>query len=208
GSAPRATPRRRPRFIATRPRRVCARHSCAGDWRCCRDVASRATSWPANPGCVALRTLATPRLPCWSVICAPTAASGRPIMPRPRSGCSERPSKGTRPPRVCWASSMPPARWAFPIRRPQRSGCSPAQAELGNLVLSGGAVSELLKVGDWFEGGAHMGDPVAAFNLAVCLTEGLGVERDDRKAAEWIRRAAESLPVAQYWYGRILTEGR
>src|SRR5262249_20547565 len=87
-------------------------------------------------------------------------------------------------------------------------GDEPAQAELGNLVLSGGAVSELLKVGDWFEGGAHMGDPVAAFNLAVCLTEGLGVERDERKAAEWIRRAAESLPVAQYWYGRILTEGR
>ena len=74
--------------------------------------------------------------------------------------------------------------------------------------LSGSSASDLLKVGDWFERGADAGDPVAAFNLAVCLTEGLGVERDERKAAEWIRRAAESLPVAQYWYGRTLTEGR
>jgi TPR repeat protein len=93
----------------------------------------------------------------------------------------------------------------------QRAACmgdQPARAELGNLVLSGGGASDLLKVGDWFERGADAGDPAAAFNFAVCLTEGLGVERDERKAAEWIQRAAESLPVAQYWYGRMLTEGR
>ena len=93
----------------------------------------------------------------------------------------------------------------------QRAACmgdQPARAEFGNLVLSGGGASDLLKVGDWFERGADTGDPIAAFNFAVCLTEGLGVEHDERKAAEWIRRAAESLPVAQYWYGRMLTEGR
>lgn len=94
------------------------------------------------------------------------------------------------------------------LQRAAGMGDQPAQAELGNLVLSGGAASDLLKVGDWFEHGANTGDPVAAFNLAVCLTEGLGVERDEGKAAEWIRRAADSLPAAQYWYGRMLAEGR
>src|ERR1019366_4274305 len=48
----------------------------------------------------------------------------------------------------------------------------------------------------------------ASFNYGVSLAQGVGVERDDRKAAEWLRRAADGVVNAQYWYGRMLTEGR
>src|SRR6202012_1301706 len=51
-------------------------------------------------------------------------------------------------------------------------------------------------------------DLIAAFNFGVCLAEGVGIERDDRKAAEWLRRAADGVINAQYWYGRMLVEGR
>ena len=54
---------------------------------------------------------------------------------------------------------------------------------------------------------AASGDLVAAFNFGVCLAEGVGVERDDRKAAQWLRRAADGVVNAQYWYGRMLVEG-
>ena len=61
---------------------------------------------------------------------------------------------------------------------------------------------------EWFEEAAASGDLVAAFNYGVCLAQGVGVERDDRRAAEWLRRAAEGVVNAQYWYGRMLIEGR
>jgi len=52
------------------------------------------------------------------------------------------------------------------------------------------------------------GDLIAAFNFGVCLAEGVGIERDDQKAAQWLRRAADGVVNAQYWYGRMLVEGR
>ena len=61
---------------------------------------------------------------------------------------------------------------------------------------------------EWFEQAAASGDLVAAFNFGVCLAEGVGVERDDRQAAQWLRRAADGVVNAQYWYGRMLVEGR
>src|SRR6185295_8995419 len=41
-----------------------------------------------------------------------------------------------------------------------------------------------------------------------CLSLGVGVVRDDREAALWLRRAADRVPNAQFWYGRMLIEGR
>ena len=52
---------------------------------------------------------------------------------------------------------------------------------------------------EWFEQAAASGDLVAAFNFGVCLAEGVGVERDDRKATQWLRRAADGVVNAQYW---------
>lgn len=34
------------------------------------------------------------------------------------------------------------------------------------------------------------------------------MERDDCLAAQWMRRAADGVVNAQYWYGRMLIEGR
>jgi uncharacterized protein len=41
----------------------------------------------------------------------------------------------------------------------------------------------------------------------VCLAQGIGIERNERKATEWFRRAADGLVDAQYWYGRMLVDG-
>lgn len=87
-------------------------------------------------------------------------------------------------------------------------GDKPAQADLGNIVLSEGGAPDLFNVRDWFEQAADGGDLIAAFNFAICLAEGVGVERDEGRAMQWLRRAAEAVPIAQYWYGRLLVEGR
>jgi TPR repeat protein len=60
----------------------------------------------------------------------------------------------------------------------------------------------------WFQQKAEAGDPAAAFNLGVCLAEGVGTRRDDVRALASFRDAAKCMPVAQYWCGRMLAEGR
>ena len=42
----------------------------------------------------------------------------------------------------------------------------------------------------------------------MCLAKGVGIDRDEREAAIWLRKAAEGVPEAQYIYGRMLAEGR
>ncbi|AHI26854.1 hypothetical protein BGC31_16430 [Komagataeibacter xylinus] len=55
---------------------------------------------------------------------------------------------------------------------------------------------------------ARAGDPVAAFNLAVCLRGGVGGVTDPVQAASWMERAAKAGVVnAEYWYGRMLLDG-
>jgi TPR repeat protein len=54
---------------------------------------------------------------------------------------------------------------------------------------------------------AEAGDPVAAFNLAVCLHNGWGVDRDLLVAREWLRVAAPHVVNAAYWLGRSYMEG-
>jgi TPR repeat protein len=34
------------------------------------------------------------------------------------------------------------------------------------------------------------------------------VARDDGKLAQWLCQAADRVPYAQFWYGRVLVEGR
>lgn len=87
-------------------------------------------------------------------------------------------------------------------------GDTAAQADLGNLALRGGGTpDDLARTCEWFQTAAERGDATAAFNLGICLLEGVGTERDPPKAAHWLRRAAESVPNAQFWYGRMLTQG-
>ena len=89
------------------------------------------------------------------------------------------------------------------------AGDPAARAELANLVLQGmGEPDDRVRTCQWFEEAAATGDLVAAFNYGVCLAEGVGVTRNDKLAALWLRKAAEGVVVARYWYGRILVEGR
>jgi TPR repeat protein len=62
-------------------------------------------------------------------------------------------------------------------------------------------------VHEWFEKAAEAGDLIGAYNFGVCLARGVGIPRDDARAAVWMRRAAEAVPDAQYWYGRMRFEG-
>jgi TPR repeat protein len=45
---------------------------------------------------------------------------------------------------------------------------------------------------------------IDTFNMGIAFSKGLGVERDEKNAAMWLRRAAEGVPEAQYAYGRML----
>ena len=87
-------------------------------------------------------------------------------------------------------------------------GDKPSQADLANLALAGDVSAQTLETRQWFEHAANAGDLVAAFNFAVSLAQGVGVERDERRAMAWLRRAAPGVPLARYWYGRMLVEGR
>lgn len=89
------------------------------------------------------------------------------------------------------------------------SGNLDAGADLANLVMRDpDRAQEAEAVPGWFRDAAQGGDFVAAFNLGLCFAKGVGVQQDDRKAAQWVRRAAEEVAEAQYMYGRILQDGR
>ncbi|NCY25201.1 MAG: sel1 repeat family protein, partial [Alphaproteobacteria bacterium] len=54
---------------------------------------------------------------------------------------------------------------------------------------------------------AEEGDPVAAYNLAVCLHHGSGIAADPHEARLWLERAAPHVVNAAYWLGRLLVDG-
>jgi TPR repeat protein len=60
----------------------------------------------------------------------------------------------------------------------------------------------------WYRQQAETGDLVAAYNLGLCLAEGIGTVRDDIEALAWFEKAAVTVPVARYWCGRMRAEGR
>ncbi|OYV32153.1 MAG: hypothetical protein B7Z80_27820 [Rhodospirillales bacterium 20-64-7] len=85
-----------------------------------------------------------------------------------------------------------------------------AKADLAALLLHGRTnprLTEPAPVHEWFREAAESGDLVGAYNFAVCLSEGLGVLRDEALAAHWFRQAAEGMVNAQHRYGRLLAEG-
>lgn len=95
------------------------------------------------------------------------------------------------------------------LRISAAAGDGPARSEFGNLLLSGmGEENDRVLIYKGFEQAAASGDLMAAYNCAVCLSLGVGVVRDDRQAALWLRKAADRIPNAQLWYGRMLIEGR
>ena len=104
------------------------------------------------------------------------------------------------------------------MRRSAEAGDRLAQGDFANMLLRGlagspqggiaGSSEDLIRTRQWFEEAALAGDLTAAFNYGICLAEGVGVERNDAQAAEWLRRAAEGVVDAQFWYGKLLGVGR
>ena len=97
------------------------------------------------------------------------------------------------------------------FRRAAAAGDVVAQADLATVLLSGRTQAQLtgpIPVHEWFERAAEAGDMIGAFNFAVCLAEGVGLPKDEARAAAWFRRAAAAVVNARYWYGVMLAEGR
>jgi TPR repeat protein len=93
------------------------------------------------------------------------------------------------------------------LRRAAELGCDPARLDLAQLELQGGAAAS----GDlraWLAARRDASDGLAGFNLGVCYAEGLAGARDDTAARECFRVAADSIPAARYWLGRLMAEGR
>ena len=134
-----------------------------------------------------------------------------------RCGSAAPPTPTTRGPRAPWVCFTSPAPACHATRRkPPSCSASPPKAATQRPCRSRQPAAARsrqrsrtqIRTRSWFEQAAESGDLIAAFNFGVCLAEGVGIERDDRKAAEWLRRAADGVVNAQYWYGRMLVEGR
>jgi TPR repeat protein len=95
------------------------------------------------------------------------------------------------------------------LRQAAAQGDDGAMTDLAHLALTREAPEADCKATfAWFQQKADAGDLAAAFNLGVCLAEGVGTRRDDARALALFRRAAKCIPIAQYWCGRMLAEGR
>jgi uncharacterized protein len=97
------------------------------------------------------------------------------------------------------------------LRIPAKAGDSQARVDLANLLLRGEVDAhpgELNIARLWLEQAAQSGSLIAAFHYGVCLAEGVGIERDETLAVQWLRRSADGVAGAQYWYGRMLVDGR
>lgn len=83
-----------------------------------------------------------------------------------------------------------------------------ANSDLGNLILGGGTKEEHYKEDllTRLKEKAEAGDQLAAFNLGVCSANGLGCEKDEKKALHWFGKALSGVVNAQYWYGRLILE--
>lgn len=100
------------------------------------------------------------------------------------------------------------AKW---LRVAAETGDAVAQSDLATLLLkrqTNPRFTEAAPVHEWFERAAESGDAIGAYNFAVCLAEGIGVDKDEARAAQWFHKAAANVVNAQYRYGRLLAEGR
>jgi uncharacterized protein len=97
------------------------------------------------------------------------------------------------------------------FRKAAEAGDAVAQADLAELMRRGRTnprFTEPAPVQEWFEKAAEAGDAIAAYNFAVCLAEGVNLEKDEARAALWFRKAAETVADAAFAYGLALEHGR
>jgi TPR repeat protein len=102
-----------------------------------------------------------------------------------------------------------PQEAALWLRNAATQGDDIAMADLAHLALTRQASeADGQAAFAWFQQKAEAGNPAAIFNLGICLAEGIGTPRDDTQALTLFRQAAKCMPVAEYWCGRMLAEGR
>lgn len=95
------------------------------------------------------------------------------------------------------------------LRRAAEGGEPRGRTGLALCVLFGKGVAADPAAGRrLLEDAAASGDGFAAYWLGRCAYEGRFGERDDALAANWLRRAAASVPAAADLYGRCLYFGR
>jgi hypothetical protein len=95
------------------------------------------------------------------------------------------------------------------LRQAIAHGGADAMADLAQLALTRQVpVEDRRATFAWFQQKAEAGDPAAIFNLGICMAEGVGTRPNDTLALALFRHAAKCLPIAQYWCGRMLAEGR
>lgn len=84
---------------------------------------------------------------------------------------------------------------------PKRSGDWLTKFAVQGRLNGENAYGDILKQGNfgrgksecipWYEDAAKNGHPVAAFNLAICYRDGIGIPADSSKAAQWFEKSAE-----------------
>ena len=77
------------------------------------------------------------------------------------------------------------------------AGDAATQADLAIVLLSRRTSAQptgTVPMPEWFERAAEAGDPIGAFNFAVCLAEGVNLPKDEARAAAWFRRASATPP--------------
>ncbi|MDB6068987.1 MAG: hypothetical protein JWL81_158 [Verrucomicrobiales bacterium] len=97
------------------------------------------------------------------------------------------------------------------LTRASELGSTDAQTALGSMFETGeGVLKNAGTAITWYTKAAEAGDPNAALKLGVLFSEGAeGVEKDDRKAMESFRRAADrGQTVAMYNVGTYYEKGR
>lgn len=91
-----------------------------------------------------------------------------------------------------------------------------AMIYLGSLYAKGNEIyrQDLVKARNWFEKSAQAGNVQAQYQTAVYYYEGIGGERDEKKAAEWFGRAlnllqktADSDRDAAFWVAQMYFKG-
>jgi len=87
-----------------------------------------------------------------------------------------------------------------------QNGDAAAQTLLGELFSEGIGVGRNMDDAIfWYELGAENDDPSALYKMALLLTDGRYIEKDEARAREYMRRSAElGNPKAQFNYGQLL----
>lgn len=103
-----------------------------------------------------------------------------------------------------------PQKAAYWFNMAAMRGDRQADADLGNLILSGVVRpdDEQISLQKRLHQQAEAGDLLGAFNLGVCLAQGIGSTPDITEAVRWFELARDGVVNAQYWYGRMVFEGR